>query len=110
VKQIVLAALAVAMMIAPALAGVGAPLRIHFKNDSKLTITELYVEIMTSPMGAERLKGKPIPPKGKAQVLLEDGANKCVVDIRIRVKEGKEFNYSFVRLCENHEFVFRGRL
>lgn len=108
-KQILLAAFAVAMMTLPALAGVGAPLRIHFKNDSKLTITELYVEISHVEAGAERLKGKPIPPKGKLQVLLVDGANKCVVEVRIRVKEGKEFNYQAL-LCQNHEFIFRGRL
>ena len=55
------------------------------------------------------MKGKPILPKGKLQVLLEDGANKCVVDVLIRVKEGKEFTYR-AQLCQNHEFVFRGRL
>lgn len=106
-KQILAAMLAVAVMTLPAWAG--APLRIHFKNASQLTITELYVEIMTAEMGAERLKGKPILPKGKLQVLLEDGANKCVVDVLIRVKEGKEFTYR-AQLCQNHEFVFRGRL
>ncbi|WP_423068169.1 hypothetical protein [Devosia sp. CN2-171] len=106
-KQLFAAVLAATIMTLPAWAG--APLRIHFKNASKLTITELYVEIVTAEMGSERLKGKPIPPKGKLQVLLDDGANKCVVDVLIRVKEGKEFNYR-AQLCQNHEFIFRGRL
>lgn len=107
-KLFVTTALALALLVSSAVAG--PPLRIHFKNASALTVTSVHIAIAWGDdWGSERLQGKTIAPKGKMQFLLEDGANKCVVDIKLQVAEGKEFAYR-APLCEDHNFTFRGRL
>ncbi|MDB5539242.1 MAG: hypothetical protein JWQ89_969 [Devosia sp.] len=100
--------LVLALLISCALAG--PPLRILFKNAGSLSVSELYIQIAGSKnRGSERLQGKTIAPKGKMQFLLEDGADECVVDLKLQTVEGKAFSYR-ARLCEDHTFTFRGRL
>jgi len=99
--------LALSLFMTAALAG--PPLRLWVKSDSKVTISELYIRIMaTDHWGAERLRGKPLEPKGKMQFLLEDGADKCVVELKLLSTTGKAYAYQ-ARLCEDHTFIFRGR-
>lgn len=98
--------LTLALLVSSAVAG--PPLRILFKNASSLTVSELYIEIVGNDGGSERLKGKVVPPKGETQVMLEDGVDKCVVDLKLKTVEGKQFS-ARARLCEDHTFTFRGR-
>lgn len=105
-KLFAAAALAMALCITTALAG--PPLRLWIKNASPVTIDKLYIEIMGNDWGAERLRGKTIAPKAKMQFMLEDGVNKCVVDLKLLSTAGKQYSYR-ARLCEDHTFTFRGR-
>ncbi len=103
-----LAALILALTLSASSAIAGPPLRLWIKNASQVTIGKLYIEIMGSEWGAERLRGKTIEPKGKMQFMLEDGVDKCVVDLKLLSTAGKEYSYR-ARLCEDHTFTFRGR-
>jgi len=87
----------------------GPPLRLWIKNASPVTIDKLYIEIMGTDWGAERLRGKTIAPKGKMQFMLEDGVNKCWADIRVLSTAGKEYTYRASLCEEGHTFTFRGR-
>ncbi|CAN7411918.1 hypothetical protein LJR016_002540 [Devosia sp. LjRoot16] len=97
-----------AMTLFATTAAAGPPLRLWVKNASTVTIDKLYIEIMGTDWGAERLRGKTIEPKGKMQFMLEDGVDKCVVDLKLLSTAGKEYSYR-ARLCEDHTFTFRGR-
>jgi len=105
-KRMLAAALAVLVLACPSIAG--PPLRITISNGSKLTVTELFVTMPDSDWGKNRV-GKPLQPKEKLQVVVEDGADKCVLDVLVRVAEGKDFDYR-MRFCEQRTFTFRGRL
>jgi hypothetical protein len=106
-KLFAAAVLALTLVTTTTLAG--PPLRLWVKNGSQVTIGKLYIAIAGhDDLGAERLGGKTIAPKGKMQFLLEDGADKCVVDLKLLSDTGKEYSYR-VRLCEDHTFTFRGR-
>lgn len=87
----------------------GPPLRLWIKNASTVTIDKLWVEIMGSDWGAERLRGETIEPKGKMQFMLEDGVNKCWADIKVLSTAGKEYAYRASLCEEGHTFTFRGR-
>ena len=101
--------LALTLSASSATAKSGPPLRLWVKNGSQqVTISEVYIEIMGNDWGAERLRGRTIEPKGKMQFMLEDGVNKCVVDLKLLSTAGKEYSYR-ARLCEDHTFTFRGR-
>ena len=103
------AAAALALMLFTTTAMAGPALRLWVKSASKVTIAELYIRIMAADeWGPERLRGKLLEPKGKMQFMLEDGVDKCVVDIKLRSTTGKEY-LTTVRLCEDHTYVFRGR-
>jgi len=102
------AATALALVLSATTVLAGPPLRLWVKNGSPVTIDRLYIEIMGNDWGAERLRGKTIEPKAKMQFMLEDGVDKCVVDLRLLSTAGKEYTYR-ARLCEDHTFTFRGR-
>jgi hypothetical protein len=102
-----------AAVLAPSLSATtvmaGPPLRLWIKNASQVTIDKLYIAIAgNDDLGTERLRGKAIAPKAKMQFMLEDGANKCVVDLKLLSTAGKEYSYR-ARLCEDRTFTFRGR-
>jgi hypothetical protein len=102
-------AVALALTLVTTTAFAGPPLRLWVKNGSQVTIDKLYIAIAGhDDLGVERLSGKAIAPKGKMQFLLEDGANKCVVDLKLLSTVGKQYSYR-VRLCEERTFTFRGR-
>lgn len=106
-KLFVAAALALTLSATTAMAG--APLRLWVKNASQVTIEKLYIAIAgAGDLGAERLGGKTIAPKARMQFLLDDGADKCVVDRKLLSTSGKEYAYR-TRLCEERTFTFRGR-
>lgn len=106
-KLLVSLVLALALFVSAAMAG--PPLRLWVKNASQVTIGEVYIAIAGGgELGAERLRGKTIEPKGKMQFMLEDGADKCVVDLKLQSTAGKEYSYR-ARLCEERTFTFRGR-
>jgi len=42
-------------------------------------------------------------------VLLADGVDKCVVDIKLKTKAGADFG-GRVSLCQNHTFVYHGQM
>jgi hypothetical protein len=106
-KLFAAAALALALCTTTALAG--PPLRLWIKNASPVTIDKLYITIMGTDFGAERLRGKTIEPKGKMQFMLEDGVDKCWADIRVLSTAGKEYTYRASLCEEGHTFTFRGR-
>lgn len=105
----VAAALVVALMSAtPALAG--PPLRVHFQNKSDATITAIYIVIAGSRdgWGSNHIAGTPLPAGGKAQLLVPDGVNKCVVDVKIEADNKPRYEKRF-RLCENRNLAYYGR-
>ncbi len=88
----------------------GPALRINLKNASQKTITEVYVVIQTvRPWGSNHIAGQPLPAGKRVQVFLEDGVDKCVVDLRIVTEDGTEFEKNRVRLCGNPTFTYHGR-
>lgn len=104
-----LAVLVLALTLSASAAMAGPPLRLWIKNASQVTIDKLYIAIAGGDdLGAERLRGKTIAPKAKMQFMLEDGADKCVVDLKLLSTAGKEYSYR-ARLCEEPTFTFRGR-
>ena len=109
-KLLVALVLALTLSASSAIAKSGPPLRLWVKNGSQqVTISEVYIAIAGhEELGAERLRGKTIEPKGKMQFMLEDGVDKCVVDLKLLSTAGKEYSYR-ARLCEDHTFTFRGR-
>ncbi|OEO28918.1 hypothetical protein VW23_027965 [Devosia insulae DS-56] len=109
-KLFVVAVLAI-MSLFTTTAMAGPALRLWVKSASKVTISELYIRRMaTDDWGAERLRGKHLEPKGKMQFMLEDGVDKCWVDLRMLSMAGKEYAYYAANLCEEgHTFTFRGR-
>jgi hypothetical protein len=103
------AAAVLALTLSATTAMAGPPLRLWVKNGSQVTIEKLYIAIAgDDDLGAERLRGKAMAPKAKMQFLLEDGADKCVVDLKLLSTAGKEYSYR-TRLCEERTFTFRGR-
>ena len=91
-------------------ASAGPALRINVKNASQKTITEVYVVIQTvRPWGSNHIAGHPLPAGKRVQVFLEDGVDKCVVDLRIVTEDGVEFEQNRVRLCGNPTFTYHGR-
>jgi len=100
-----------ALMLSTGTTMAGPPLRLWVESASKVTISELYIRVLgTDDWGAERLRGKRLEPKGKIQFMLEDGADKCWVDLRMLSTAGKPYAYYAANLCEEgHTFTFRGR-
>lgn len=105
------AAAVLALTLSTTAALAGPPLRLWVKSASAVTISELYIRRMaTDHWGAERLRGKHLEPKSKMQFMLEDGVDKCWVDLRMLSTAGKEYAYYAANLCEEgHTFTFRGR-
>ncbi len=88
----------------------GPPLRVHFQNKSDATITEIYAVIAGSRdgWGTNFIAGNPLAAGAKTQLLVPDGADKCVLDIKIEA-DGKPDYEKRVRLCENKNFAYHGR-
>ncbi|HQZ14051.1 MAG TPA: hypothetical protein PK286_14300 [Devosia sp.] len=101
-----LAAVAVLSVVTTTLAG--PILRIAFRNNSDKTITEAYVVVPGRDWGPNQVAGKPIAPKKRAQLILEDGANKCVADLRLVTGDGTTFERR-VNFCGNPNFTYHGR-
>lgn len=90
----------------PALAG--PPLRISFQNASTVPVTQLFIRIAGSKDWGGNQAGSGIAAGSRAQVLLADGADKCVVDLKLKTKAGVDFGGT-VNLCQNHTFVYHGQ-
>lgn len=107
--RILLAAAAAAAVIGLTTAALAGPiLRIAFKNASDKTITEAYVVVTGSDWGPNQVAGKPVPPKGRTQLILQDGADKCVADLKLVADDGTEFKHQ-VNFCGNPNFTYNGR-
>jgi hypothetical protein len=103
-------ALILALTLSASSAMAYAPLRIHFKNASRMTLDTIYVRSTGGDdWGAEHLRGKSVPPGGKVQILHPDGDARCEVEFLMTTSEGKEIYLSRRRLCEEHNFTFHGR-
>jgi hypothetical protein len=83
-------------------------MRIAFRNASDKTIVEAYVVVAGGDWGANQIAGKPIDPGKRAQLILQDGANKCVADLRLVAGDGTEFERRVV-FCGNRNFTYYGR-
>jgi hypothetical protein len=103
------AAIAVALLSAT-ITLAGPPLRVHLQNKSNATVTEIYVVIAGSRdgWGSNFIAGAPLQAGGKTQLLVPDGADKCVVDIKIEADNKPKYEKR-VRLCENKTFAYHGR-
>jgi hypothetical protein len=86
----------------------GPIMRIAFRNASDKTITEAYVVVIGRDWGPNQVAGKPIAPKARAQLILQDGANKCVAGLRLVASDGTEFERQ-VNFCGNPNFTYNGR-
>jgi hypothetical protein len=96
---------AMIVMISPVLAG--PPLRLTFDNQSNHIVQTLLVRIAgAKPWGANRL-AKALPPHTKAQVLVEDGSNKCVLDLAVVTTDGIRRNF-WRSFCNDRTFKFYG--
>jgi hypothetical protein len=100
VKRTAIAALIVALATLPVLAG--PIMRIALKNASDKTIVEAYVVVAGSDWD------KPVDPGKRAQLILQDGADKCVADLRLVAGDGTEFERRVV-FCGNPNFTYYGR-
>jgi len=87
----------------------GPPLRINFQNASAVPVTQLFIRIAGSKDWGSNQAGSGIAAGTHAQVLLADGADKCVVDIKLKTKAGVDFG-GRVSLCQNHTFVYHGQM
>jgi hypothetical protein len=107
--RILLTVLSVAAMLSVSTASLaGPPMRIAFRNASDKTITEAYVVVIGRDWGPNQIAGKAIAPKARAQLILQDGANKCVAGLRLVAKDGTEFERQ-VNFCGNPNFTYHGR-
>jgi len=102
-----LALVAASLVALPAIAG--PPLRINFQNASALPVTQLFIRIAGSKDWGTNQAGAGIAARSMAQVMLADGVDKCIVDIKLKTKAGADFGVR-VSLCQTHTFVYHGQM
>ncbi len=92
--------------VAPALAG--PIMRVDFHNRSDEAVVEAYlIQLNAERWGANELSA-PVSPGGRAWIILEDGADKCIGDLRFVTASGKEVEGRYV-FCGAPRFDYHGR-
>jgi hypothetical protein len=94
------------LSVGPAFAG--PIMRADFRNKSNESVVELYlVQPNVEHWGANELTA-PVPPGGRAWMILEDGADKCIGKLRLVTDSGTVFQTGRV-FCGAPRFVYHGR-
>jgi hypothetical protein len=100
------ALVASSLIVAPVMAG--PPLRINFHNASAVPVTQLFLRTAGSKDWGANQAGHGIAAGSRIQVLLADGANKCVAEMKLKTKAGVNFGGT-VNFCQNHNFIYHGQ-
>jgi hypothetical protein len=105
-KRIVVAGCIIALTALPVLAG--PIMRADFRNKSKETVVELYLIQPNAERWGRNELSAPVPPGGRAWMILEDGADKCIGQLRLVTDSGTEFETGLV-FCGAPRFTYHGR-